>query len=527
MPPEPPDYFAATEAWLLAQPRRATAGGVRKRRPVAPDLARHTANRIRRATPASPGWQPPRWWARHKLTGRIRSVRPAFHNDGIAGLIKPDERLLLAHTHGDRLRLRATLAYLNSYVEPSLSASCYGGRPDANRRGTDRRAALVRFRALVRDGGLPWAAKLDIANFFDAIPHGPLLAALRHQVPSRRCEREVACYLAWYWRARWPDWPDATPLPGEPLGVPQGSPISGVLANVYLSAIDQALERAGIVFLRYLDDVTILAPSPAALAAGLGTAMELLESLGMSLRAEKTQAAWLGGGEPPVSRLDLPGRGHELPVAGDLDFLGIQFLGPELFRARETTVNRLLRRARTAIVMGRGKRPAMQRYFRACRRINELFGYELTGRPARCRIGKVRYVQPRQHAVLGHSELILEQMRRVDRTVRRWLRDEFGPAIACRATGRSRRRALGAWRVRSAARMYEMETLSRNNAVELYGAHLDASSVAFRPLRRRVNVDRASCSMPLALVVSGANLASAKVATQAGNGAGGCARHPA
>ena len=61
-----------------------------------------------------------------------------------------------------------------------------------------------------------------------------------------------------------------------------------------------------------------------------------LESLGMSLQAEKTQAAWLGSGEPASSRLALPGRGHELPVAGEIDFLGNHFLGPERFRARET-----------------------------------------------------------------------------------------------------------------------------------------------------------------------------------------------
>ena len=101
-------------------------------------------------------------------------------------------------------------------------------------------------------------AKLNIASFFDAIPHGQLLAALR--------------------------------LPR---------------ANVFLLAF----ERAGIVFLRSLDEVTILAASPTALGCGLGVAISRLESLGMSLRAEKTQAAWLGGGEPPVSRFDLPGRG--------------------------------------------------------------------------------------------------------------------------------------------------------------------------------------------------------------------------
>lgn len=83
--------------------------------------------------------------------------------------------------------------------------------------------------------------------------------------------------------------------------------------------------------LRYVDDVMMLAACPAALAAGLGKAFRLLESLGMSLWAEKTEAAWLGGRELPVSRLDLPDRGHELPVAGEIDFLGIHFLGLEQF----------------------------------------------------------------------------------------------------------------------------------------------------------------------------------------------------
>ena len=132
------------------------------------------------------------------------------------GPVAPD---LARHT-ANRIR-QATLAYLNTRVEPGLSASCFGGRADATRRGTDRRAVLVRFRSLVRDGGLPWVAKLDIASFFDAIPHGPLLAALRGQVASRRCEREVAGYLAWYWQARWPDWPNS-PRPQRRL------PIHGV-----------------------------------------------------------------------------------------------------------------------------------------------------------------------------------------------------------------------------------------------------------------------------------------------------------
>lgn len=46
------------------------------------------------------------------------------------GPVAPD---LARHT-ANRIR-RATLAYLNARVEPGLSASCFGGRADATRRG--------------------------------------------------------------------------------------------------------------------------------------------------------------------------------------------------------------------------------------------------------------------------------------------------------------------------------------------------------------------------------------------------------
>jgi|GEM_PF-7062737 hypothetical protein len=121
------------------------------------------------------------------------------------------------------------------------------------------------------------------------------------------------------------------------------------------------------------------------------------------------------------------------------------------------TLNRI-RRVRWAIARGRGHTDNVSRYKWACRRINQLLGYEITDGPqAKCRIGSFRYVQPRQHAVLGHSTLILEQMRRVDRTIRKWLTLEFGDMRV--SLFRASEEVLGnrPWRVRSAARMYEME----------------------------------------------------------------------
>lgn len=490
-------YYDFVRASLSAAVAASHTAGSVKRRLTSRHLAEHVLNKIRRSDPDRPSWQPPLWRARHKLTGRMRIVVPRFDPQGIGGLVDAEERLILAHSDGDRVRLRATLDFVNSRVESGLSPCCFGGRPDAARRGTDRRAALHRFRMLVRDRGLRWVAKLDIRNFFDAIPHGPLLNNARERLRDEGCVREIAGYLAWYWRQRWPGWESP---PDEPFGVPQGSPVSGVLANIYLTAFDRALEAAGVEFLRYLDDVTLVAASPEDLATALELAMRQMESLGMQLRPEKTRAAWLGVGVCPREDIDVPRRNRSVPVERTFDILGIEFLGCDQFAVRKTTINRLLRRVRATIRADRGRQHELRRFFQASRRVNHLLGYEVAkrrpgtrgephgGSPLRatslglghvscdpqpmfvvhirgrrrnrCWIARSRYVQPRQHAVLGHSDLILEQLRKVDRTIRRWINREFGNVLARRRVNRKRggrqRPGLGAWRVRSAARMYEM-----------------------------------------------------------------------
>ncbi len=66
-------------------------------------------------------------------------------------------------------------------------------------------------------------------------------------------------------------------------------------------------------------------------------------------------------------------------------------------------------------------------------------------------------------------------------------------------------------------------TASQSRLSSFHGANTLRQGLALRPSHRRVIIEEASRSIPLALVVSGANLAKAKVAAQAGNGEGGCA----
>lgn len=518
----PESYFTFIARWLADQPARTAtpfvAGGTKPKRPVTLELANFTCNRIRSGRP---DWQQARWFARHKLTDAVVRVRPTYHDDGIQGLAGPNRRLILAHTHGDRLRLRATMAFLNARVEHDvLSDRCYGSRPNGARNGTDRGAALRRFRRLVWAEGLRWVAKLDVKKFYDRLPHRPVLAALAAAVPDRGCYREIEGYLAWYLRE---SWPGHKILPATPEGLPQGSPVSGVVANIFMTGFDKALTAAGVEHIRYLDDVSIMARSPQELAAHLDLAMSHIAGLGLTLAPDKTRVAYLDARPPRLKSLTLAGCGQTLRVDREFDLLGMHFYGDGQFRARQRTVARLLSKVRRIIIRDRGVRSPVRRYIAATAAINRMLGYYVGHRrpgsrppvpppatvagglpiprgsvvltsvgwspspwrrsKARSRrgrlrqnprpqifrriyriklvtgfvwIGGMRFVQPRQHALLGDSPLVVAQMQRVDRLIRRWMNAEFEQAVATATHPPGLQDALRGRRVRSALRMYKM-----------------------------------------------------------------------
>lgn len=508
-PAKAESYFEFTANWLAKQPERTRkAQRVARLKPVrrvSELLAAQTRNRIRSG---KPDWQRLRWRVRHKVTDAVRRVAPEAHDKGIHGLVAekyPNHRLTLAHTPGDRLRLKATLEFLNTRVDHQLSPRCYGNRPNATRNCSDRRTAVRRFQRLVWTDGNRWVAKLDVRKFYDNLPHDRVIEALKAAVRDRGCVRETEGYMAWYWGQCWPGHP--TP-PKNPVGLPQGSPVSAVLANIYMTEFDNALSDAGIEHIRFLDDVTIVARSAEQLADHLELAMQLIEGLDLGVAAEKTRIAYLGteragSGSPPTT-ITLPKRGDRLQVHREFDELGVYFYADGQFRARHRTVNRLLSKARREIRRDRGKESPVKRYLRTTAALNFMLGYKVSvrrpgskplahggkilrliaslGEPSRrvrvrtspqasgttfiyrrttpiignCWINGLRYVQPRQHALLGHSDLIFAQMQRVDRVIRRWMRREFERPLALSGLAPALMAALKGRRVRSAAKMFEM-----------------------------------------------------------------------
>lgn len=79
----------------------------------------------------------------------------------------------------------------------------------------------------------------------------------------------------------------------------------------------------------------------------------------------------------------------------------------------------------------------------------------------------MRFVQPRQHALLGYSPLVAAQMQRVDRLIRRWMKREFEQTISATNPHPNVQSVLCGRRVRSALKMYE--TATREPAVKRAG----------------------------------------------------------
>jgi RNA-directed DNA polymerase len=164
---------------------------------------------------------------------------------------KPDgsQRPLGVPTVLDRMIQQAVAQVLNPVFEPGFSEHSYGFR--------ENRSAhqAVREMESCWKEGRRYAVDCDLKSFFDTVNHDRLMAQLREKIHDRKVLGLIRRYLE-----AGVVLPDGT-REATPQGVPQGGPLSPLLANITLDPLDKELERRGHRFARYADDFLVMVKS--------------------------------------------------------------------------------------------------------------------------------------------------------------------------------------------------------------------------------------------------------------------------
>lgn len=192
-------------------------------------------------------------------------------------LPKPEggERPIDIPTVADRIVQQALAAALTELFEPSFLDCSFAYRP-----GRSALAALKRVRRSIRTRC--WVLHGDVEAFFERVDHQRLAELLRDKVTDDRLIRLVLKTL----RAPVADGMKLLP---RARGIPQGSPLSPVLANIYLHPFDSGMTAPGYDLVRYADDFVVLAGSEGECQEASARAQTLLAELGLTLNEDKVE----------------------------------------------------------------------------------------------------------------------------------------------------------------------------------------------------------------------------------------------
>ncbi|MDC0948857.1 reverse transcriptase domain-containing protein, partial [Gammaproteobacteria bacterium] len=192
-------------------------------------------------------------------------------------------RALAIPPRRDRALQRAVQQTLSGPLDTLMGAHSYGYRA-----GRSRLNARDKIQSAWRDG-YRHVVEGDIRDFFGSVDHQRLKLKLEVLYPN---DPVVDAIMAWMTA---PVDYEGTHYP-RTQGLPQGSPLSPLLANLLLDDFDRELEAAGFLTVRFADDFVILCKHPDRAEQAFNEAQQALADLGLELHPTKSRITALDSG---------------------------------------------------------------------------------------------------------------------------------------------------------------------------------------------------------------------------------------
>jgi group II intron reverse transcriptase/maturase len=233
------------------------------------------------------------------LEGRLEELHGRIHRGSYRAqpskrtyILKPDgkQRPLGIMALEDKVAQKAMVMVLNAIYEEDFLGFSYGSRP-----GRKPHDALDAIWTGIQDGKVNWVLDADISGFFDTIDHGWLIKFLEHRIADQRVLRLIRKWLT-------AGVSEEGTWSKTDKGIPQGSVISPLLANVYLHYVLDTWAHAWrkknakgeVKIVRYVDDFVMGFQRHDEAERFLKELQERMQKFGLSLHPEKTRLIEFG-----------------------------------------------------------------------------------------------------------------------------------------------------------------------------------------------------------------------------------------